>query len=179
MPESQLKLRLNDRTIRDWLVDKGSLTQRLIDYSNGQFSVRLRRQGWFRPLRSEAVLLDQPTDCLAMIREVDLLCSGVPVVFARTIIPASSLTGRSTTLAGLGNKPLGAVLFQNPTTRRERVEYAQIRTGQALFTAATGNLEQTAVRLEARRTLFCFTGKPLLVNEIFLPSLFDRSREAA
>lgn len=172
MPESELKTRLEDRRIRRWLVDKGSLTQRLIEFSNGDFQVRLRRQGWIRPLLSEAAILSQPRACLAMIREVDLLCGGIPVVFARTIIPASSLKGRSRSLAGLGSKPLGAMLFSDPTTRRETVQYARIRPKHALFEAATTNLEQHAAELEARRTLFCYKRKPLLVNEIFLPSLF-------
>jgi chorismate--pyruvate lyase len=175
MPEVHLKTRLNDREILEWLVDKGSLTQRLIEFSQGEFTVRLRRQGWFKPLLSEAGLLHQPPRRLAMIREVDLLCRGIPVVFARTIIPATSLKGRSRSLGGLGNRPLGAVLFQNPTTRREKVEYATIRPGQALFESATGALGRKGDLLQARRTLFCYTGKPLLVNEIFLPTLFGHA----
>jgi chorismate--pyruvate lyase len=178
MPESELATRLDDRRIRGWLVDKGSLTQRLIDHCGDGFRVRLRRQGWLRPRLSEARLLDQPSGRLAMIREVDLLCHGVPVVFARTVIPAASLLGRSRSLAGLGNSPLGAMLFRDPTTRRERVQYARIGPRQALFATATRYLEQPVKELQARRTLFCFHGKPLLVNEIFLPTLFEQ-REAA
>ena len=179
MPESELRTRLEDRRIRRWLVDKGSLTQRLIDHSDGDFRVSLRRQGWFRPRFSEARLLAQPPGRLAMIREVDLLCHGVPVVFARTVIPASSLMGRSRSLAGLGDRPLGAMLFRDPTTRRERVQYARIRPHQALFASATQNLCQPARELQARRTLFCFRGKPLLVNEIFLPGLFEQAGTGA
>jgi chorismate--pyruvate lyase len=69
------------------------------------------------------------------------------------------------------------MLFSDPTTRRETVEYARIRPRQSLFATATATLGEPAGELQARRTLFCFKGKPLLVNEIFLPSLFDGTVE--
>ena len=37
-----------DALWRNWLLDQGSLTQRLINASNGAFQVRKLRQGWQR-----------------------------------------------------------------------------------------------------------------------------------
>lgn len=178
MTEAQLRIHVDTLHIRHWMVDKGSLTQRLIDYCEGDFAVRLRREGPGSPLYSESCLLGLPGDSLAMIREVDLLCCGIPVVFARTVIPFTSLRGRSRSLTGLGSRPLGATLFQDPKTHRETVQYARIRPDEGLYASATQSLPQCEGTLMARRTLFCYKGRPLLVNEIFLPTLLE-AREAA
>jgi chorismate lyase len=173
LTETQLRVHIQTLHAREWMLDKGSLTQRLIDYCEGEFAVFLRREEQGRPLRSESRLLGLPECRLAIIREVNLLCRGIPLVFARTVIPFSSLRGRTRSLAGLGSRPLGAMLFQDPTTRRETVQYAKIRPGQGLYVSATQNLEQCTQTLMARRTLFCYKGRPLLVNEIFLPTLLE------
>lgn len=173
LTETQLSFHTDTLHAREWMLDKGSLTQRLIDYCEGEFAVSLRREEQDRPLRSESRLLGLPESRLAIIREVDLLCRGVPLVFARTVIPFSSLRGRTRSLAGLGARPLGAMLFQDPTTRRETVQYASIRPGEGLYASATQSLPHCRERLMARRTLFCYRGRPLLVNEIFLPTLLE------
>ncbi|MGD1990010.1 MAG: chorismate lyase [Chromatiales bacterium] len=179
MTEAQLRFRVSNHDVRLWMMDRGSLTERLIGHCQGEFAVRLRRQGLDIPLWSESHLLGQPENTLAMIREVDLLCRGIPVVFARTIIPFASLRGRSRSLTGLGSRPLGAMLFRDPTTRRETVQYARIRPEQGLHTSATQHLVQCAETLQARRTLFSYKGRALLVNEIFLPVLFEPLEDIA
>ena len=157
--------------IYPWLKDTGSLTKRLIDFCRGQFSVRLLHQGWNQPLISEARLLGTRRAETAMIREVELLCDTRPLVFARTLIPATSMTGGARRLAQLGNKPLGAVLFADPGTQRTRIQIARISPGYPLYAAATGHLDDKPNELWGRRTLFLFAGKPILVNEIFLPGV--------
>lgn len=179
LTETQLRLHLDTLHAREWMLDKGSLTQRLIDHCEGEFAVSLRREEEGRPLRSESRLLGLPECRLAIIREVDLLCRGTPLVFARTVIPFPSLRGRTRSLAGLGTRPLGAMLFQDPTTRREIVQYAKIRPGQSLHVSATRNLGRCPETLMARRTLFCYKGRPLLVNEIFLPTLLESVEKRA
>ena len=59
-----------------WLQDKGSLTQRLVHASNGQFSVRVVRNQWGIPSASEAKILKLKPRQRAIIREVELLCHG-------------------------------------------------------------------------------------------------------
>ena len=77
----------------DWLRDRDSLTARLKRVSGGDFRVRLMGQGWGRPLPSEQRLLKMQRGEIAVIRQVQLICRGRPWVFARTLIPARSLTG--------------------------------------------------------------------------------------
>ena len=97
--------------MEDWLLDRGSLTSRLVKASEGAFRVRVVHQGWGRPLYSESQLLNTRRAETALVREVELLGHDTPWVFARTLIPASSLRGSARRLANLGEKPLGAVLF--------------------------------------------------------------------
>jgi len=155
----------------DWLLDRGSLTTRLVKASEGQFQVRVLHQGWGRPLYSENQQLQMRRAETALVREVALLGHGTPWVFARTLIPASSLRGPARRLANLGNKPLGAVLFSDASMRRGPIQIARLLPRHPLFIAATCNMMQKPTELWGRRTLFYLSGKPLLVNEIFLPEL--------
>lgn len=154
-----------------WLRDNSSLTQRVINACSGDFRVRLRRQCWDGPLPSERRALRMGRTRIGLVREVELLCSGMPWVFARTVIPTESLKGAAGRLAHLGERPLGAVLFSRPTTRRGRIEFARLVPGQPLYEAAVANLNTRPDFLWGRRTLFYYEGKSLLVNEIFLPEV--------
>jgi len=157
--------------MEDWLLDRGSLTSRLVKASEGAFQVRVVHQGWGRPLYSESQLLRTRRAEAALVREVELLGHGTPWVFARTLIPASSLRGGARRLANLGEKPLGAVLFSDPSMRRGPIQVARLQPRHPLFAAATSHLEEKPAELWGRRTLFYLAGKPLLVNEIFLPEI--------
>lgn len=161
-----------DPAQRPWLQDDSSLTRRVVGVCGASgFGVRLVSQRRARPLPGEARLLGMRRYRLALVREVELLCGGRPWVFARTLIPLTSLRGRARRLAFLGERPLGAVLFADPTTVRQRVEVAKIGSRQGLFAAAVRNLDHRPKVLWGRRTLFEFGGRPLLVNEIFLPDI--------
>lgn len=122
-------------------------------------------------MASECNALETAPDASAWIREVELHCGTTPWVFARTLIPVTSMTGDTRRLADLGNRPLGEVLFSDPKARRGRVEVAELLPLHALFSAASAHLEAAPHHLWARRTLYYKEGRPLLVNEVFLPDL--------
>ena len=107
----------------------------------------------------------------ALVREVELLCHDQPWVFARTVIPATSLRGPARRLGRLRERPLGQVLFADPRTRRGSTEIARLLPRHPLFNVAVGALPQIPAEIWGRRTLFYFAGHPLLVNEIFLPKI--------
>ncbi|MEW6353416.1 MAG: chorismate lyase [Pseudomonadota bacterium] len=152
----------------DWLLDSTSLTRRLQDACDGQFRVRLLHQGWARPLADEARALKLRGGRRAVVREVYLLCRGKPCVFARTVIPRATLSGKYRHLTRLGNKSLGAVLFSDPAMRRSAVRIAAIAPGQILFEHATRGLAKPPRLIWGRRSLFHLADKPLLLSEIFL-----------
>lgn len=155
----------------DWLLDTASLTRRIQQACTGHFDVQLLTQYWGRPRRDEInVLHMRPTE-RALIRCVQLRCDAQAWVYARTIIPVSTLTGRQRLLGHLGTRPLGAVLFADPTMRRGPVQVARIGRGQPLYEDACRGLRHKPVEIWGRRSVFQVCNKPLLVAEIFLPSL--------
>jgi chorismate--pyruvate lyase len=163
--------------VADWLFDQGSLTAKLVSAcKHGHFSVEVVRQQWGRPFNSERKLLAMRDGEMALVREVRLRCGDQAWVFARTLIPASSFRGRARRLAFLGNRPLGALLFADPATRRRVMQVSYLQSGQRLFDLAMQNQSDFMGKgIWGRRTLFEYAGKPLLVNEIFLPALTGQS----
>jgi chorismate--pyruvate lyase len=149
---------------RNWLADQGSLTQRLVAASNGRFDVRIIRQRYGRPTINEARALGLPLRQCALIREVVLSGNHVPWVYARSVLPLATLTGRLRALGKLDNRPLGALLFADKTLRRGAIDIARIPEGMI-----PEKLAQNAPWLWGRRSLFYLDDKPLLVSEIFLP----------
>ena len=157
---------------RSWLLDHGSLTQRLIDASNGAFQVRILRQGWQRPSCSEAQCLGLKPRQLAIVREVELLCFGQPWVYARSVFPQHTLTGRLRSLKKLDTRPLGALLFSDPSMQRSHFEIAALNNPK-LANYFNDNSNNFAW---GRRSLFFLDEKPILVAEIFLPALEQHAR---
>jgi len=154
-----------------WLLDVSSLTQRLILASGGQFQVEVISEQWIKPLLSERELLGMRRGTIARVRQVRLLCKGSPCVFARTVIPYSTMHGPVRRLAMLGNKSLGAVLFSDRSMRRGEIEIADISKHDYLYAQAMHGVRQKSDHLCGRRSVFYLSGKPLLVNEIFLPAI--------
>ncbi len=154
-----------------WLFDPTSLTARLLMACEGRFSVQVLSQRWANPLRNESRRLGLGLRQTALIREVFLYCDQTPWVFARTVIPRSTLTGKLKYLAKLGSRPLGAVLFSDPHMRRDQFEVADIQPGEYLYTQATQHCQTKPTQIWGRRSAFYLSQKPLLVNEIFLPTI--------
>jgi chorismate--pyruvate lyase len=155
----------------DWLRDQGSLTRRVVGHCDGCFRVDVRSQTWSRPLPGESLRLELAQRQTAMLREVVLRCDESPWVFARTLIPATTLQGGGRRLAHLGDRPLGAVLFADPKVQRGELEVARLLPHHVLFRSAVESLDRTPGSLWARRALFYLEGRSLLVNEVFLPAL--------
>jgi len=159
-----------------WLFDPASLTARLIAACDGQFRVQVISQAWGSPMFNELKRLGMRLREKALIREVFLYCDDEPWVFARTVIPRSTLTGKQKYLANLGSRPLGAVLFADPNMRRDHFEVACMRPGEVLYAhanqlnSAKSDSEQPEY-IWGRRSAFYLSDKPLLVNEVFLPAI--------
>ena len=138
--------------LRTWILDRGSLTQRLMQACDGDFKVQPIHQYWGRASRSEAQLLGINPRQQVYVREVALMCANESWVYARTIIPRSTMTAKEGQLKYLGNKSLGSLLFTHKKMRR-------------------GNIQITPLNKQemwARRSLFFLSDKPLLVSEFFV-----------
>lgn len=153
-------------SVRGLLLDQGSLTARLVAASNGHFAVRVLGQSWQRPLPGERDALGLKQGAHALVREVALCGHGEPWVFARSVLPAASLTGDLRHLRRFGARSLGAMLFADPQLVRGDFELALIGPEDPLLPAALRGPHA----LWARRSVFRLRGKPLLVQEVFLPA---------
>lgn len=149
---------------RPWLLDKGSLTERLLAASGGDLRVRVMDQRWARPRPDERRILALGAGRRVLIREVLLIGRGEPWVYARSLLPPELLRGRHRLLAQLGERPLGSLLFQDPALRRSRIEI-----GRRQLPPLPGLESHRAERAWWRRSLFRLNGRPLLVAEMFLP----------
>ena len=153
--------------LRSWLLDQGSLTQRLVDASHGNFRVEILKQCTERPRLSELRALNMNLSAKALVREVLLFGNNEPWVYARSILPLTTLVGPLRRFRKLDNRPLGALLFNDPTMRRGPMEIACITPANSRLPE---QVSQFAEPLWGRRSVFFLSGKPLLVSEIFLPT---------
>jgi len=99
-------------------------------------------------------------------------------VMAHSVIPTSSSSGSNHQILRLGKKPLGAVLF-NKTRKHIKAkaprEIARLDKASALWKKCSTHYSDLSSPLWARRTLYQLKGRPILVNEIFLPALLKYS----
>lgn len=171
------------RLLKDWLLDEGSLTARLKSHS-GHFMVKVigeQQQPCSAAEACDLIKVGEPV----LVREVILYCDNVPQVFARSLLPLTSLTGEEQVLANLGEQPLGQVLFNNSSLQRLRLELSSFAPDSSVVKLATtlaamninsGVFETTTKTpkqaLWGRRSIFMLKNKPLMVAEVFLPDAF-------
>jgi len=155
--------------IQPWLFDTASLTARLKQKCAAGFRVELLSQTVAKPRLDELKVLGMKPGSYAIIRQVRLCCGHACWVYAKTVIPFSTLKGKQRIYANLGIRPLGAMLFADRTMQRDEV----------MVTTLTGSQLPDGLGLEmqsavwGRRSVFRVGGKPLLVSEYFLPALLE------
>ena len=152
--------------VRAWLLDEGSLTARLVAASNGDFRVRVIAQSWRRPLPDERRALGLGAAGRALVREVALECGGEPWIYARSVLPATTLSGELRHLRRFGARSLGALLFADPRLAREPFEVAVLAPDDPLLPPDL----RPGRAVWGRRSVFRLHGRPLLVQEVFLPA---------
>ena len=160
--------------VESWLMEPGSLTQRLRKRVGAGFRVELLGQSWQKPGMDEAWQLGLKPGHRAIVREVALQDGSQPLVVARSIIPAQTLHGADRRLARLGNRPLGHILFADPRLQRLQLQWTQVDKRDwkhGLFAD-----QDAPATLWGRRSLYSLGPEhKLLVAEFFLPPLFPDS----
>ena len=149
-------------TIKPWLAETGSLTAKL--QKLGELSVDVLFDRWDKATSREQKKLGLHPRTTVRVREVILSLNGIPVIYARSIIPATALKGHWRHLTKLGEQPLGSFLFKTNNLSRGEIEIAQLPP--QLFS----HLNQP---IWARRSIFYQYGQGVLVNEAFFPSITD------
>lgn len=154
--------------LRPWLVDQGSLTQRIVARCS-DFSVRDVSLRCAYAHGDEFALVGRQQHSL--LRDVSLCCADVPLVYAHSVLPYASLTGAWARLRYLGSHPLGAALFVNPQVYRQALQFRRLDFRHPLYLAAVARLTHPPATLWARRSVFVLASKRILVTEVFLPAI--------
>ena len=123
--------------LKQWLIADGSLTQQLINLSNGQFHVIPINEHYQRLSQIDAKWLNMPAQHIAWVRESDLYGSDVTAwVKAKSIFPILSLHKKARLFRHIRNKPIGWFLFQrtNPACERRVIYLEEGWTRQSCYT---------------------------------------------
>ncbi|KAB2966419.1 MAG: chorismate lyase [Zoogloea sp.] len=159
------------RGMRGWLADDSSLTARIRSRC-GRFALQVVSQGKGRVLPDEMAALGIHRHGNLWQREVLLIADGKAVVFARSLVAATTIPAAWHLLHGLGGRPLAAVLFDDPRVRRSPLEAARLDARDPRWHRAAAAARSTDLPpLWARRSAFRRDGAPLLVTEVFLPAI--------
>ncbi|MGL6266135.1 chorismate--pyruvate lyase family protein [Aeromonas jandaei] len=146
-------------SLRPWLLEPGSMTRRLRQH-NSHFSVEWLGNHQISLTADEQWLVDAPTPA-GICREVILHGDRGPAVLGWTLFADVALEGSG--LADLGEQPLGERIFGHEPARRDHLQVAR-------FEIAT-NPRCPAAVVWGRRSRLFLGPWPLLVHELFLPSL--------
>lgn len=169
--------------LRDFLLDPGSTTKRMQREYATQTKVTLLTQQWLYPHYHEAQLLNIPLRQYALIREVYLSCQDKIWMYARTVFPNHFFTGKNTRIKHeLDHRPLGKLLFRDPTMQRSEFELALLNPEHLEYqwamqqhTPETADLHlgTQSNLLWGRRSIIHLQQKPLLLMEIIFPTFLE------
>lgn len=158
--------------LRPWLTNRGSLTASIIANVDNFNLIRLQ-QRLATPFNDERRVLHLRQGELAVIREVILRDGNTPLIFAHTAANPVDLRGAWRGLSKLGNQPLAEMLFHDPAVSRMAIEYKQLPPTHQLTRAVIAATTLQGQTLWARRSVFLKKNRPLLVTEVFLPTLLE------
>lgn len=158
--------------VRDWLLAPGSLTARLRAHCV-RFEVRVLRQASAVCLADQASQIGLARPARVQEREVLLVCDGLPVVYAQTVLPAGRGGADWPFFDALGSRSLGSALFGDPSIMRGALQHARLSARHPLAQRALAALpsREPGAMLHARRRLYRRRRGLLLVTELFLPAI--------
>jgi chorismate--pyruvate lyase len=129
------------------------------------------QQSWQFPAADEKTCLGITARTYALVREVLIVSEGKKWMFARTVFPRDTLTGKQQRLARLKNRALGSVLFKDLSTERHEFEMARVDPGAGCHAFILQHADVADKNIWARRSVFFVQNKPLLLTEFFLPDI--------
>ena len=153
--------------LKNWLLDTGSLTERLQSQCTSfHLTIIGQQQSHITPEEFQRVRAPQqlfnPKEW--QVREVILWGDNQPWVFARSIIPQRLC---ESDFINLNTKPLGQLIFNDKRFERMPFEVTNMcpsKTFQAQLHLST------EMDLWGRRSVFNFENLKMSVSEVFLPS---------
>ena len=150
-----------------WLSHQDSMTRLIRAHCQSEFALEVITEGMKRPYQSEIDTLAIASD-EAYVREVKMIADEADWLYGRSIFPHGSLDGDGDAVKQLGSKPLGRLLFKDNLKPRESIEVALLSPDHELLSGAPLG-ESNDQSLLARRSLFRYHDRQVLVQEVFLP----------
>lgn len=154
--------------LRPWILYSGSFMERLKAHGINNASIRVLRQVWQDALPDEKEQLG--TDSKVLVREVLIANETMQFMYARTVFSQDILLEEQT-LNDLDTRSLGSVLFKEPDLQRSEFEIAALVKSMQWYEKIKEDINVSVDTLWARRSLFHFRGKKLLLTEVFLPGM--------
>ena len=105
-------------------------------------------------VKEDEILFLTTDDESIRVREVILYGNDTPMVFARTIIPNTTINKGLKELGEIGNKPLGDILFEKNIFSKENIVFATFKDGKSIFWG--------------RKIKYSVKNQPFSVMEVFL-----------
>lgn len=158
--------------IQQWLKTTTSLTEKL-RHICPELEVMVLSETYETPMLSETQQLGLANNEKAWVRCVVLRCQQRHLIYARTVIPNMNPNNPWQELQDLGNKPLGEILFEMPSIQRSSFEFSKNKLQDWPHlneTIAQNEMNNTSF---ARRSVFVQKQAPLLLTEVFLPTLLN------
>lgn len=160
--------RLAPPALRSWLVEPGLLTARIRALCGDRMQFRMLGPLCDVPLAQDLRTRLGLGDERCLLREIEFRCDDERVVFAQTVLPASTVHAFPW-LRELGDSPIGESLRRaGSIVEREPFEHAALPPTCALAQAAAPRGREI---LWARRAVHRLAQWPILVQEVFLPAL--------
>tara|TARA_B100001142_G_scaffold33024_1_gene29328 strand:- start:1380 stop:1868 length:489 start_codon:yes stop_codon:yes gene_type:complete len=142
---------LKNAEIESWLLEQGPITKRI--KSMKKFRLELI-QDELSEVKEDEILFLTTDDESIRVREVILYGNNTPMVFARTIIPNTTINKGLKELGEIGNKPLGDILFEKNIFSKEDIVFATFKDGKSIFWG--------------RKIKYSVKNQPFSVMEVFL-----------
>jgi chorismate--pyruvate lyase len=157
---------------RSWLSEPHSLTKRLQAFTQEEIQLQLIQACFDDAIDEEYQALTISHETRVWVREIYWKYREKIWMYARAIIPESTLSV-GTPLNTISEKPLGSFLFQDPNLLRHPFEYAKLSNTHFYFQKIVSCVVENENFLLARRSIFIYYQKPLLLTEVFLPDFFE------
>ena len=147
----EIKHELKNTEIESWLLEQGPITKRIKSIKD--FRLELIQDELSEVKEDEILFLNTDAEAIR-VREVILYGNKTPMVFARTIIPNTTINNGLKALGKIGNKPLGDILFEKDIFFKEDVVFATFKDEESIFWA--------------RKIKYTVKNQPFSVMEVFL-----------
>ena len=172
--------RLVTPDLRSWLAEPGLLTARIRALCGDRMRFRMLGPLRVAPLGNELQARLGLREMHCLLREIEFRCLDARVVYAQTVLPDATLEAHPW-LRELGDSPIGESLRRaGGSLEREPLEFAALPPRSALARAASdGEPDAQPATLWARRAVYRLGGRPILVQEVFLPALLRVQADGA